>query len=261
MEGGEIFLPDPEIKILKSGAAATEEVFVHLLEQLMPEIPEALREDARAYIDGIKNVPPISHQELTYIPIQHFARHGDIKGDRKLQREIFLMLSALTTEPTLIASGERVSQSYTKSKLHAESIGRIKRYVELGAFPPGTQFPANVPPLDGYEEAVCDFVSKNSNVRTMGVDAEVGEVLQGLGGLTNTNLFASKNSAHTSKYFFGIEGRTRFSLNNTFHQAKPDEKIVFIQGFSHKPGVEEWCKRNSVQLTVEAPQSLTVKGL
>ncbi len=57
----------------------------------------------------------------------------------------------------------------------------------------------------------------------------------------------------------GVEAGTRFSLGKISDHAD-NRKIIFFQGNLHRRGVEEWCRRNSVDLKVLIPPSVIRLG-
>lgn len=240
------------VRNLKALAKESDRDFTHRLEELASQYLEIFLEDALVFLENLKQTPSKLPPALVFIPIQHFNPvdpEERVRG-KQLAREVFRMLNNEPPIPTLIAAGESTSKPYNKSRLHQETQQLVKRARELG-FPPEISQSLQRP-REAYEYTICDITARASGAAdAFGVDSDVAKDIASL-YLLLSGISPSREGEEIYQRF-GTEARTRAALNQATMLVGPEQRLIFIQGFMHVFGVEEWCRRNSVELELRVP--------
>lgn len=241
-----------ESEIRSKLASETDNDFASNTRNLIPFLPNPIRKEANELIDGATANQTPSFRELFYVPIVHdilLQRAGIYKDFLK---EVFQILNEQPKVSTIIADGDCTSLKFTRSSIinsRLKTLSLAHGYIGLN-YPITSKGKDNI---DGYQDCIVDFLSNNPEFRAAGVDSTTGQVIGTLD--MSPNLFASRQTARMVRFRLGIEARTRFSLN-MISKLTSNERVIFFQGRDHEVGIEEWCKRNSVELKTMTPHSI-----
>src|SRR3989338_856299 len=240
-----------ELDIRRKLAGETDNEFASNTRCLMPFLPSRIQKEANELIDGATLVQAPSFQELFYITIVHDIALRQAGTYRDFLREVFKIINEQPKIPTIIADGDCASIKFTRSSIINSRLRTLSLALEYAGLNYQTVSKGKES-IDGYQNVIVDFLSNNPGFRAAGVDSTTGQVIGTFDMFPE--LFASRQTARMVRLRLGVEARTRLSLN-LISKFTTNKRVIFFQGKDHKNGVEEWGKRNSVELKTMAPPS------
>lgn len=241
-----------ESDIRRKLASETDKDFASNTRNLIPFLPSPIKKEADILIDDATVNQTPSFRELFYVPIVHDILLQQREIYKEFIVEVFQILNKQPKVPTFIADGDCTSPKFTRSSIINSRLKTLS--LVLGYVQPNYQTKSKGKDnIDGYQNVIVDFLSNNPEFRAAGVDSTTGQVIGTLGMLPN--LIVSRQTAQMIRFRLGIEARTRSSLNR-ISTLTTNERVIFFQGSGHEAGIEEWCRRNSVELKTMTPPSI-----
>ena len=237
-----------ELEIRRKLACETDNEFASNARRLIPFLPSRIQKEANELIDGTTVTQARSFRELLYIPIVHDIALQQARAykDKDFLRGVFQILNEQPKVSTIIADGDCVSLKFTRSSIINSRLRTLSLALSY-AEPNHQTVSKGKISIDGYQDVIVDFLSNNPGFRAAGVDSTTGQAIGTFDMFPN--LFASRQTARMVRFRLGVEARTRLSLNG-ISKLTTNERVIFFQGVYHGNGVEEWCKRNSVDLKI-----------
>lgn len=238
-------------------ALEADAAFVARSQQLVGGLPEVLRGEARNLLTSLQVKVAGAPERLIYIPIGHDTK--DLVTEGRLESEVTTILEDSVTDADVIVSGEHFGSPLNLEVSRRARINTLRRIAALGF---ATLSADNISRLrekreSAFSRALLTYVRKHAHIRSAGFESRPGAILASVFDRAPHLIPYHADSAYMNEttYRFGIEARTRHSLNRGASFAGK-ARLVFIQGSLHLPGVEGWAERFGVPLTTVWPPAL-----